>query len=415
MPARISQLDLLRGIAILGIPFMNMVSFSMPMAAYLNPKAYLADGPLNDLIFIFLHIFADQKFMGLFAMLFGAGIILLAEKRLNQQKSAAKIHYSRNFWLLVIGLLHAIYIWEGDILTVYALVAMVLYIFRGLRGSWLITLGTLSLIGAVLVSNYTGVVLSGLSGEAKYIVSDIFAPDTAQIQREVAAYTGGFWELVNHRFAAEDSDADMEANIVMLFFSLSFILKIAAMILIGMGLYKVGILRGEASPETYKKMAVVATPIGLILTVLGLVWNYSNDWEINHYFLYGDAFNLVGATSTSIGYVGLACLWYQSNTHLWIKNKIQQVGRMAFTNYLAQSLIGVFIFYGFGMGLYGALTRVEVVGVCIGLVLFQLAYSDLWLKVFRMGPLEWFWRALTYLKLPPIFREKSLQTAGRGA
>ncbi|WP_299587018.1 hypothetical protein [uncultured Microbulbifer sp.] len=174
MQTRISQLDLLRGIALLGIPFMNVVSFSMPMAAYLNPKAYFSDGPFNDLVFIVLHLIADQKFMGLFAMLFGAGIVLLAEKRLYQQKSAAKIHYSRNFWLLLIGLLHAIYIWEGDILTVYAIVAMVLYVFRWLRGGWFITLGVLSLIGAVLLSNYTGALLSGLGGEAKYIVSDIF-------------------------------------------------------------------------------------------------------------------------------------------------------------------------------------------------------------------------------------------------
>ncbi|WP_226646774.1 DUF418 domain-containing protein [Microbulbifer variabilis] len=415
MQARISQLDLLRGIAILGIPFMNMVGFSMPMAAYLNPKAYLAEGPLNDYMFIFLHLFADQKFMGLFALLFGAGIILLAEKRKYLKKSAAKIHYSRNFWLLVVGMLHAIYIWEGDILTVYALIAMVLYVFRRLRGGWLITLGIMVLIGSVLSSNYTGVVLSGLSGEARYIVSEIFSPDAAQIQRDIAAYSGGFWELVNHRLVAGNSDADFAASLMMLLFSLSLILKVSAMMLLGMGLYKTGVLSGEATQETYKRLAVTAIPIGLILTSVGLIGNYSHGWDINYYFLYGDVFNLVGATFTSIGYIGLVCLWYQTDKHQWMKNKIQQVGRMAFTNYLVQSVICVFIFYGFGLGLYGELTRIEVASVCIALVLFQLAYSDLWLKVFSMGPLEWFWRTLTYLRIQPIFKEKLLYSAGTEA
>ncbi|GAB2897613.1 DUF418 domain-containing protein [Microbulbifer echini] len=415
MQTRISQLDLLRGIALLGIPFMNVVSFSMPMAAYLNPKAYFSDGPFNDLVFIVLHLIADQKFMGLFAMLFGAGIVLLAEKRLYQQKSAAKIHYSRNFWLLLIGLLHAIYIWEGDILTVYAIVAMVLYVFRWLRGGWLIALGSLVLIGSLWSSISMGVRLSELSGEARYVVSDIFSPDAAQIQRDIAAYSGGFWELINHRFSVENSNTDFEGSIVMLFFSLSLILKISAMMLIGMGLFKIGVLRGEATAGTYKRLAIIGTSVGLILTLLGLIWNYRHGWDINSYFLYGDVFNLIGAAFTSVGYIGLACLWYRTNKHVWIKNKIQQVGRMAFTNYLAQSVICVFIFYGFGMGLYGELSRLEVTGICILLGLFQVAYSDLWLKVFRMGPLEWLWRALTYFRIPPLFKEKPLRAAGLGS
>ncbi|WP_444935824.1 hypothetical protein ACJJIW_16970 [Microbulbifer sp. JMSA004] len=126
-------------------------------------------------------MFADQKFMGLFAMLFGAGIILLAEKREQQNKSAAKIHYSRNFWLLLIGLCHGIFVWEGDILMIYAFIAMFAYLFRKLHGGWLIPLGVIILALSACNSYLAGVYVESLTGEARYATAAIFAPDAAQI------------------------------------------------------------------------------------------------------------------------------------------------------------------------------------------------------------------------------------------
>ncbi|WP_413662073.1 DUF418 domain-containing protein [Microbulbifer sp. CNSA002] len=408
MQDRISQLDLLRGFALLGLPLMNMINFSMPMAAYLNPKAYLPNGPLNDFLFSFFHLFADQKFMGLFAMLFGAGIILLAEKREQQNKSAAKIHYSRNFWLLLIGLCHGIFIWEGDILMIYAFIAMFVYLLRKLRGSWLIALGVITLALSAYSSYLTGAFIEPLTGEARYATAAIFAPDTTQIQQDIEIYRGGFWDLVGSRLVAGNLASSPESAIVISYFSLSIILKAAAMMLLGMGLFKLDILRGQASSSAYKKLAITGLAIGVTLTGIGLIWNYSHDWSMDDYFTYGAIFNLVGSTFTSIGYIGLICLWFKLGKHLWIKGKIQSVGRMAFTNYLAQSFICIYIFYGFGLGLYGELTRIEVLGVCVLLGLFQLAYSDLWLKAFRMGPLEWFWRTLTYFRFAPLIKERGV-------
>ena len=128
---RKTSIDVLRGFALLGILLMNIASFAMPDAAYFNPLAY-ADHWSNQLIYGLTHVFADQKFMALFSLLFGASVILMASKLEARGQNPFKIHLIRNAWLLVFGLVHGIFIWIGDILFVYALLAFPLYFLRNL-------------------------------------------------------------------------------------------------------------------------------------------------------------------------------------------------------------------------------------------------------------------------------------------
>ena len=142
MKKRIRSIDILRGFALLGILIMNMMSFAMPSIAYYSPVAY--EGTIsNQVVYCISHVIADQKFMALFSMLFGASTLLFVQSAIKKGKRASLLFYSRNFWLLVIGLVHSTFIWYGDVLFVYAICAFILYFFRNLAPRKQLVLGLL--------------------------------------------------------------------------------------------------------------------------------------------------------------------------------------------------------------------------------------------------------------------------------
>ena len=132
---RIQSLDILRGFAVLGILIMNIQSFSMPGSAYSNPLAYGDLTGINKLVWIVSHILADQKFMNIFSILYGAGIILVTSRAELKTGKSIGLHYRRTFWLLILGLIHAHLIWYGDILVAYSISALILFPLRKLRPS----------------------------------------------------------------------------------------------------------------------------------------------------------------------------------------------------------------------------------------------------------------------------------------
>jgi len=150
-PERIVPIDVLRGFALLGILVMNIQSFAMPDAAYMNPTAYGDLSGANFAVWLLSHVFADQKFMTIFSMLFGAGIVLMTSRAEARQGRSAALHYRRMGALWVIGMLHAYLLWYGDILYSYAMCGLLVYLFRNFRPRWLMTLGLISItIPAIL-------------------------------------------------------------------------------------------------------------------------------------------------------------------------------------------------------------------------------------------------------------------------
>ena len=154
---RIEALDVLRGLALLGILTMNMGGFSMPSAAYMDPTAWGEFSGLNLGVWVTTHLFADLKFMAIFSILFGAGLVLMSDRRSARGEKTAGLHLRRMFWLLVFGLLHAHLLWSGDVLVWYALCGAVLFPFRNAKPRTLISLalvswsiGSLILIGGAL-------------------------------------------------------------------------------------------------------------------------------------------------------------------------------------------------------------------------------------------------------------------------
>ena len=152
MDSRFISLDVVRGIAVMGILLMNIVGFAMPFQAYSNPTAYGGTGPIDMAFWATNFVLADGKMRGLFSILFGASMLLVIQRAEASQRSSALTHYSRMTWLLLFGVIHAYAIWYGDILMLYAGVGMVAYFFRKMEAHKLVTLGIILIIAqAVLV------------------------------------------------------------------------------------------------------------------------------------------------------------------------------------------------------------------------------------------------------------------------
>jgi uncharacterized protein len=165
-----------------------------------------------------------------------------------------------------------------------------------------------------------------------------------------------------------------------------------------------GILKGEKSRKFYRNFMLLGFGIGFPLIAAGIVQNFANNWDPKFYFAYGFQYNYFGSIFVAFGYIGLIALWSKSDFLTDLKRRLAAVGRMAFTNYIMQSIICTIIFYGFGFGLFNQIERFPQQLIVLAIWIFQLAISPWWLKRYRFGPLEWLWRTLTYWKRQPLRR-----------
>ncbi len=384
---RIVALDVLRGFALLGILVMNIQLFAMPVQFItFNPLAYGDLTGINLAVWSLSHIFADQKFMTIFSPLFGASILLLAERLEARGQSARGIHYRRNVWLLLFGLAHGFLLWNGDILVPYALAGFVVFRFRNMRPRRLVILGlVLLLVPAALT------LLGPLSPEdAVAAVRSDWSPSASKINEELAAYRGGWLEQMSARVPGE-----IEGLTGGLLFWAFW--RAAGLMLLGMAGYKWGVLTAQRSGRFYAGMVLIGLSIGLPLATLSAWTNYANGFAPT-YSLFGVGFqlNYWGSIFVSSGYIGLVMLATQRGWFGRIEGRLAAVGRTALTNYLLHTVICTTIFYGHGLGLYGSVERWHQVLIVVGIGVVQLAVAPLWLARFRFGPCEWLWRALTY-------------------
>lgn len=392
---RIESIDVLRGFALLGILLMNIQSFAMVEAAYFDPSRYGDLTGINWWVWALSHAFADMKFMALFSMLFGAGIVLVTETRQAKGLPTLAHHYSRNFWLLVFGLIHAYLIWYGDILVTYAIAAFVLYWLRNLRAVWLFVLGAVTLSVPLLIN----LSLTFAPPEVVQEIAADFAYTTEEIMAEVEAYRGSWSEALAQRIP---SALGMHIEALPGF----LIWRAGGLMLIGMGLFKIGVLAGRRSARFYTRLAIVGLACGLPLVTLSIL----KLTEHGHDPLFGQlgmgiAYNYVGSIALALAYTGIVMRMVHGNWLPGLQKRLAAVGRTAFTNYILQSLICTFIFYGFGLGLFGHVERWGQLLIVIAVWVLQMIIAPLWLARYRFGPLEWMWRSLTYMALQPMRRK----------
>ena len=360
---RNTTLDAVRGVAVLGVLTMNAVSYGLvDMPAYFNldaggSRTWLdwAIGGMGEVLF-------DQKFMGLFSLLFGAGIAMFADRAAARQRRPVWFSLWRNTLLLGIGIAHMA-LWEGDVLVLYAICSPLIIAARRLRPSVLVTIGTVLVVAVAVV--------------AVAVQAAIDDP---------ASRLSGYW-----------LEGEKSAGIELWFVG-DFGARALGMMLIGVALYRTGVVTGERPRGFYVRTARWGLGVGLPLSAAGLAIvaasGFSPDWA-----LAGAAPNTLATIPLSLAYLSLIALW-NGRAESGLRVRMRAVGRMALTNYLAQSVLGVIVL----RELLGDvdLSRSQIALFILGVWATQLWWSQAWLSRFRFGPAEWLWRCATYRRWQPL-------------
>lgn len=414
---RINSIDVLRGIALLGLPTMNIIHFSMPQAAYMNPYVYKADAFLNHTLFSFFNLFADQKFMSLFTLLFGASLLLLRNKNESRGADSSLIHYSRMFFLLLIGIIHFWFIWSGDILMFYAVIGMMLFPLAKLPPKILLWISAAFLGLSLYCIHIPNVTLDVLGKKEFNNMKELYAPNEDFIAAHEKLMLGTYTQTMSiHRDDKEDENSDIEqseeqksqsfkAMLIFVSIVLFILFKMMSMATLGMAFFKMGIVQGHKPLAFYKTLALFGVVTGGLITLAGLVFNYQLEWNIQSYFSYGWLMKEFGSVIMTLGYVGLFLYLLSKGLFSLIAKFAAKVGQMALTNYICQSVIFALLFYGVGLGLYGSVSRLQLIPIILGVWAVQIAFSYLWLKYFLQGPLEWLWRSMSTLKLQTLRKD----------
>lgn len=394
---RIAVLDVLRGFAVLGILVMNVGSFAMVFAAYSNPTADGDFTGLNRWMFYANYLVANQKFMTLFSILFGAGVVLMTGRAAARSGRSAALHYRRMLWLVLIGLVHAYALWYGDILVLYGVCGLWVFLLRRVRPSRLATLAVVLLLVPVGVSVVFGVTVPSWPADEVAGMRAEWQPDAATVGEEIAVYRGGWAGQMAHRVPT----AVKFQTLFTLLFSLW---RAGGLMLLGMALFKWGVLSGERSKRFFQQLAVLGLGLGFPLVAYGLYRHVAAGWSFRYSMFFGELYNYVGSVAVCLGYIGLVTL---AGRWRWVEHAarpLAAVGQMALSNYLLQTVLCTTIFYGHGLGLFGRVDRTGQLALVVAVWAVELIASPLWLRAFRFGPVEWLWRSLTYGKLQPMRR-----------
>jgi uncharacterized protein len=393
---RIGSMDVLRGFALLGILLLNIQSFSMPSIAYVNPTAFGELQGLEYAVWWGCHVLGDQKFMSIFAMLFGAGIVLMTLGGESKTGRSAAIHYRRMLWLILLGLVHAYLLWYGDILFSYGICGLFLWPVRHWSAKILIPIGVFLIFVGALPNLLIGLTIPFWPEEAMTEIAKEWQPDQQAIQSELDAYRGSWLDQAPYR----SLNALMFQTVGL---ALWVFWRATGLMLVGMGLFKLGYFQAKWSSLTYGLLALFGFAVGISISAYGVHWNEIRGWSVEQSFFLGGLWNYFGSLFTAIGLVSLILLVYK-NRILFGQYSLAAIGQTALSNYLLQTLICTTIFYGHGLGYFGYLSRLEQLLVVLGIWAVQCTLSPLWLRYFRFGPAEWMWRSLTYWKRQPMRR-----------
>ena len=359
---RITHLDTVRGVAVMGILIMNAVSFFFVGAAYFDISSPENKTILDWLVGGFGEVFADQKFMALFSILFGASVLLFCERAAAKGHSPVRLSLWRNFLLLLMGLFHES-IWEGDILFVYACCAPVLLLCRKLPPTLLISVGTLLYLSPIIVSGLTVSVV------------------------DPAAFLE-VWGSLSIKNPSSDVD------LVLLGLMYDVFARAMGMMFIGMGLYANGMLIHANASDALFKRSLCLVALGALLSGVGLAWTATQNFSPTA-IVHGNIANTVGTVPMALGYLGLL-MWWNEKTSGVLINRIRALGKTALTNYIGQTVVCVVLA---SLLPNEWLSRTTVFLLIIVIWWAQLYLAEKWLKRYRFGPLEYLWRCATYRRL----------------
>jgi len=428
---RITVLDSLRGIAILGILLMNITGFGLAPVLSYDLRLRSEFGNVNEYVYWFVEGAMMGTQRALFSMLFGAGILLFLGRQESKMAGLepADYFFRRQVWLMVLSCFDVyILLWNGDILFDYACIGMVLFAFRKLSPRALLIAAVLCMLFNVTRNTvdlrrdrtkiYKGEAIAQvdtvrfkLTDEQMAILSDYqemkrnseVSERLKRIEKVNTKVQGTYGEVyewrTSHYVDALTDYLYLQAWDVFMF------------MFAGMAFYKMGVITGDSPIRLYAWFAVVGLSVGLTLAWLRLSLHIRSDFD---YVTIAkaipvDLFQLERALR-SMGIFGLIMLMYKTGIFGWFFSVFRPVGQMALTNYLSQSLICGFYFNGYGLGMFGQLQRYQLYYVVVVIWVFQIIISHLWMRYFYYGPFEWMWRSLTYWQAQPFRRGSMLMT-----
>ncbi|MEK6703757.1 MAG: DUF418 domain-containing protein [Planctomycetota bacterium] len=427
---RSTSLDTLRGVAVLGIFAMNIVAYALPSGAYTTThnaaiNQYAGDFTgFNAFAWWINHLVFDQKMMSIFSMLFGAGVVLqdqrLAARQGTQHASFAGTYYRRLGILFLLGMVHAYLIWFGDILVAYSLCGLLLYPMRKVRPRRLIAIGLVIFFVAVVINVGMGLMIGMIQrgGEEARALLDAgqtitesqkgmlegweqarpnMVPSAEKVLAEVTARRGDW--IGNFKF-----NAGLAIFFQTFLFAIWTLWRALGLMLVGMALAKLGFFAARWQARTYATLAAIGYVIGLPVIALGATQLHARVGDVGFAFGLGAQYNYVGSLLVAFAHASVVMLICKSGVLRDLTARLAAVGRMAFTNYLMQSVLCTLIFFGFGLGYFAHFERAGAYLFVLGVWGIELLWSPLWLARFRFGPAEWLWRSLTYLRLQPLRR-----------
>ena len=368
----------------------------MPGLSYFTPVADNALSGINFAAFVTVETLFEGAMRGLFSMLFGAGVALFADGR------GAGPYYRRQVLLLGFGLLNGlVLLFSGDILVTYALAGFVLYLVRNWRPRSL-------LIAAGIVYLWLALLYGGLFSAIAFPGEQPVDPGAPTPWEEAVRFLDPSEEDLERERIAHEAPygvaffANLEIVVGMWRDALPWTMfwDAFACMLVGMALYRSGVLRGAMSERGYARLAVWGLAIGLSVNVLEVVMRIRTDFGLLWSPLITTPTYDIGRVATALGYIGLIMLVCQRGMLSRTRHALAAVGRMALTNYLMHSVLFLLLFHSVGFGLWNRLERAELHLVVFAIWAFQIASSVWWMGRYRFGPMEWLWRALTYGRLP---------------
>ncbi len=418
---RIEALDILRGIAVLGILLMNIVGFGLPWA-YDNPTVAGGMDPPNYWAWVIPTMLFEGTMRGIFSLLFGASIVLLTDR---MEKSGAglktaDVHFRRMLWMMLFGIIHwALLLWIGEILFAYSIGGLLLFVFRKMAPKLLLILAGALLVTSVVTSmlGYRSLVETSNAARAAEATKASGVKLTNEQETSITE-----WKEAETEFSPKANDLEpimqvhrvgyIDAVVAQFPMSYDFqwthlpwwlIFDMASFMMIGMALLGLGVLNASKSPRYYLLMLVGGYGVGLPLNYLELQ------------IFQNSGFALLGFSQASITYeisrlamvIGHLGLFLSIIRAGWLKpaqRALAATGQMALSNYIAQTLICTVLFFGFGFGMFNQFERHELFLVVAAIWALELTWSPIWLRHFRFGPLEWLWRSLTYWELQPMRR-----------
>ena len=389
---RTASLDVLRGVAVLAMAVANVPSFATVYAARANPTAYGALDGADWWAWLASYVLIDGRFTAIFGMTFGAGIAVLAERYTRAGLPVARIHYRRMAGLIVLGLLHAYLLWYGDFLVSLALCGAVVFVFRELPPRRMLVLGVLIMAVATLIAVEAARSMPAWSAEQEARIRVFWAPPADVLQREIDAYRGGWRAQMSQRVPAA------LARETVGFVTRSF-WQMTGLMLIGMALFRLGVLSALRSSAFYAAVALGGFGLGVPLILFGVYENFASGWGLRRAMLIDGTINYWGGLFVGAAWVAVVMLACRHGAR---PGPVAAVGRLSLSNYLLQSLLFTTVFYGHGLGLFAQVGRAGQLMTALGVAIVGLLASMCWTRYFSVGPIEWVWRSVTLGRRIPV-------------